>query len=208
MYEFQVSYTLYRPTDIDILKGILISQKIDSPVFIVDEGDMLLVKMVTDYEYYELDQKIEEAFAGYEFCEGIGRGRQEVRVEVNRYQSNFGDDWGRPIEDRLDETKYLIRKRAERMKESEYNPKIKTLFLDEERDYHINIIPGIDRTTQKKGHLILNSFEKLDDKNDIEFIQKLYENYSDAFWSAFHKLEDKANEDFKAFKKKRKRRIR
>lgn len=51
MYEFQISYILYCPDDIKILKSLLKTQKIDSPIFIIDEGEQLLVKMTTDYEH-------------------------------------------------------------------------------------------------------------------------------------------------------------
>ena len=206
MYEFQISYILYRPDDITVLKGILRDQKIDTPIFIINEGDRLLVKMTTDYEHWELDHKIEQAFSGYEFSEDIGRGRPEIRVQVNRYQSNFTDDWGRPIEDRLDDTKYLIRKGLE--KQLEFQPKIEAMFFNEERDYYINIVPGINKATQEKGYLIIDSFDKLDEHNetDAPFIQHLYRDSSDAFWSAFNKMETKAEQDFKTFVKKKKMR--
>lgn len=81
------------------------------------------------------------------------------------------------------------------------------MFLEEERDYYINIVPGINKTTQEKGYLIIDSFDKLYKNNntDATFIRYLYRDYSDAFWSAFNKMEIKVDQDFRAFTKKRKK---
>lgn len=189
-----------------------ISQKITEKKFAIESeyvkiyiAPKVLIKLCTDYEYYELDKKIENTFVGYEFYDDVGRGRQEIRIEINRCQSNLTNDWGRPVENRLDETKYLIRRRP--LQKNKFSPRVETLFLDEERDYYINIIPGINRANQKKGFLTLESFDKLSDEdiNKAIFIERLHENYSDAFWTGFSRLEQKAEEEFKEYLKEKRK---
>ncbi|RKT01806.1 hypothetical protein [Chryseobacterium defluvii] len=207
MIETQIHISVNRKTDIDMIKNILIRNKIESPVYITEYGEHFAINFTSTYEEWELDKYICDAFPGYELTTDLHRGRKEIRLEVSRFQSKLcTTDWGYPIDDPLNETKYLIKKITD--VPVQFNPEIKVLFGSDERTYHINIIPGINNSTHQKGFLLLKEFEKEADPETAEFFpDTLYETQLDAFYRGKDRLENVVDKDYAeylAFKKKKK----
>ncbi|MDH6254198.1 hypothetical protein M2347_003925 [Chryseobacterium sp. H1D6B] len=157
----------------------------------------------------ELDTALLRCFPDYEFSSDLEKGRKEIRLQLSRHQSEFSTDgWGRQIENPLNETKYLIKKSDH--KPEKFSPEIKVLFGAEEQSYYINIIDGINRSTDEKGFLLLNEFKTYNSKNEeIEVLQdKLYKTPAEAFHWGIYKMKELVDQDFEkhtATKKKEKR---
>lgn len=196
MIETQIYISVNRKPDIDIIKSILIRNKIDSPVYIIEFGEHFGINFSSSYEEWELDKYISDSFPGYEFTTDLQRGRKEIRVEISRHQSELcTTDWGIPIDNPLNETKYLIKKGVE--VPIQFNPEIKVLFGSNEQSYHINIIPGINNSTQEKGFLLLDEFKLEADPETTDFFpDKLYKTQLDAFYRGKDKLENIVDKDF------------
>lgn len=199
MIETQLYISVNRKPDIDIIKNILIRNKIDSPVYITDFGEHFGINFTSNYEEWELDKYISDSFPGYEFTTDLHRGRKEIRIEISRHQSELcTTDWGIPIDNPLNETKYLIKKGIE--VPIQFNPEIKVLFGPDEQSYRINIIPGINNATQEKGFLLVDEFKHVADPETADFFpDKLYETQLDAFYRGKDKLENIVDRDFKDY---------
>ena len=128
---------------------------------------------------------------------------------MSRQQPPYSTDgWGRPIQDPLDETKYLVKSTNNSTNElPKFNPIVKVLFEEEEREYFVNVVPGISEPSNKRGYLILNEFTELVKDRDVELLENtLFDTPIEAFWNAKRKLEFKAEEDFKEYSNKPRRR--
>ncbi|WP_197084159.1 hypothetical protein [Sphingobacterium sp. Ag1] len=194
-----------------MIKDILIRNKIDSPIYIAEYGEHFGIDFTSTYEQWELDKHICQSFPGYDLSSELPRGRKEIRLEISRHQSDLcTTDWGYPIENPLNETKYLVKKSVEKPDEApvKFNPEIRVLFGSEEQTYHINIIPGINNATQEKGFLLLNEFKVEADPEIVDFFpDKLYKSKLDAFHSGRDKIEETVDKDYGqylAIKKKEK----
>ncbi|MGG7466642.1 hypothetical protein ACVVIH_22315 [Chryseobacterium arthrosphaerae] len=199
MIETQINITVNRKADIDIIKSILIRNKIEFPIYLTEFGEYFGINFTSNYEEWELDKMISDAFPGYEFTTDLHLGRKEIRLEISRHQSELcTTDWGNPIDNPLNETKYLIKKGLE--VPIQFNPAIKVLFGPDEQTYHINIIPGINNSTQEKGFLLVDEFKHETDPETADFFpDKLYKTQLDAFYRGKHKLENIVNRDFKDY---------
>lgn len=199
MIETQINISVNRKADINTIKSILIRNKIESPVYLTEFGENFAINFTSSYEEWELDKLIIDAFAGYEFTTDLHHGREEIRVEISRYQSELcTTDWGNSIDNPLNETKYLIKKSVEAP--IQFNPAIKVLFGPDEQIYHINIIPGINNSTREKGFLLVDEFKYEADPATADFFpDKLYKTQLDAFYIGKDKLENIVDRDFKDF---------
>jgi len=207
MIETEVSILINRKSDLDLIKEKVIDAKIRFPIYLFEYENHYKLTFTSDYEEWELDKAIIESFPDYEFNSDLENGRKEIRLQISRYQSELSTDgWGRPIENPLNETKYLIRKSKNQIEK--FNPAVKVLFDNNERDYYINIIKGIDKNSGKEGFLLLNEFRtnKRDSGTDF-FKDSLYSTPIEAFQFGFYKMQDIVNQDFKAFKEREKREL-
>lgn len=207
MIETEISISVNRKSDFESIKQIIIDRKIEFPVYILEYENHYQIRITSDYEEWELDSAILECFPEYEFTSDLDRGRKEIRLQLSRYQSSLStDDWGRPIENPLDETKYLIKKSND--KPEKINPEITVLFHDNEQYYHINIVNGVNKTTGEKGFLLLNEF-KTNNTEDAEILKdRLYETVHEAFHSGYYKIHELVNNDFQDYTEKKKKELR
>jgi len=200
MIETQIQISVNRKKDIEVIKDILIRNKIDSPIYIAEYGEHFSIDFTSNYEQWELDKHICQSFPGYEFSLDLTRGRKEIRLEISRNQSDLcTTDWGYPIDNPLNETKYLVKKSVEKPDEAnvKFNPEVRVLFGSEEQTYHINIIPGINNATQEKGFLLLDEFKVEADPEIVDFLpDRLYKTQLDAFHSGRDKIEETVDKDY------------
>ncbi len=208
MIETEITISVNRKSDIDIIKQAIISRKIEFPIYIFEYENHFQLNFTSDYAEWELDSAILECFPEYEFTSDLERGRKEIRLQISRYQSEFSTDgWWRQIEDPLDETKYLIKR--SNSKPEKFNPKVQVLFDEHEQDYYINLISGINKATEEKGFLLLNEFRTNNNIDKSEFFKdQLYESPYDAFHSGYYKMQDSVNEDFKKYIENKKKKLR
>jgi hypothetical protein len=208
MIETEISILINRKTDLDIITKIICTRKIQVPIFILEYENYYQIKFTNDYEEWELDSAITEYFSEYEFTTEIASGKKEIRVQISRYQSEFSTDgWGRPIENPLNQIKYLIKKTTKTIEK--FNPKIKVLFEDSLQNYCINIVSGQNTTTGEKGFLLQNYFqEKNENTAKLEFFKDiLYLTPIEAFRNGFHKLQDIVINDFKEYENQKKKKL-
>lgn len=207
MIETHISITINRKTDIDLIEQKIIENKIQFPVYIREYEFSYQINFTSDYEEWELDTAILNSFPGYEFTTDLERGRKEIRVQISRYQSELSTDgWGRRIENPLDETKYLVKATAN--KTEKFNPKIKVLFEDKEQYYFVNIVDGVNSTTEEKGFLLLDHF-KTNEANEATFFKdRLYKTSLEAFHSGYYKLSELVDKDFSTYLENKKKQIR
>lgn len=208
MIETEITILINRKSDIGVIKKNIIETNIQFPVYIFEYENHYRINFVSDYEEWELDSKILDFFPEYEFTTSLENGRKEIRLQLSRYQSEFSsDNWGRPIESPLNETKYLIKK--SNIKLVKFNPKIKVLFGRNEQNYYINIVNGINKATEEKGFLLLNDFKSNDENKEVEIIKdKLYKSPIEAFNNGYYKIQEIVNQDFKDYIEAQKKEIR
>lgn len=205
MIETEVTILINRKPDIELVKEKIIDRKILFPIYLFEYESYFKLTFSSDYEEWELDTAILDSLPDYEFTTDLEKGRKEIRLQISRFQSELSTDgWGRPIEDPLNETKYLIRK--SKSQTERFNPQVKVFFENQERDYYINIISGIDKTSGKKGFLLLNEFKTNERKSETEFFKdRLYSTPDEAFQFGFYKMQDLVNKDFKQFEENKKK---
>lgn len=196
MIETAISISVNRKSDIELIKDILVGESIDTPIIIVEYEDNFLISLSSDYEHWELDLAILNLFPAYQFVTQGNNGRKEIRLEITRYQSEFSTtDWGSPIENPLNETKYLVK--ASPSRPVRFSPLIEVLFGKDTRSYYVNIVAGKNTATGEQGFLLLDNFsEKNQNGNPPILKDKLYSSPQDAFHRGIDKIEDIAKEDF------------
>ncbi len=207
MIETEITILINRKSDIDLVKEKIINAKIQFPIYLFEFESHYKLTFKSDYEEWELDKVILDSFPDYEFTSDLEKGRKEIRLQISRYQSELStNDWGRPIENPLNETKYLIRESKNQVER--FNPVVKVLFDNNERDYYINIVKGVDRNSGKEGFLLLNEFKtnKKDSKTEF-FKDSLYSTPIEAFQFGFYKMQDLVNQDFNQFAENKKKEI-
>lgn len=207
MIETEITISINRKSDIDMIKKIIIDANISSPIYIYEYESHFNLSLTSDYEQWELDSAILEYFSGYEFTSELSNGKKEIRLQLSRYQSEFStDDWGRPIDNPLDETKYLIKKSNN--KPEDFNPRVTVLFENEESYYYIHTVDGINRTTGEKGFLLLNNFQSIECDSNTEVLKdKLYASRLEAFYRGCDKMRPLVQNDFKEYLDKKKKAI-
>ena len=208
MIETEITISINRKSDEEMIRQKIVDRKIQFPIYILEYENHYQLNFVSDYEEWELDSAILECFPEYEFTSDLEKGRKEIRLQLSRYQSELSTDgWGRPLENPLKETKYLIKKTN--VKQVKFNPKIKVLFEDTEEYYFINIINGINKTSGEKGFLLLNKFKSKNDTDEAEILKdKLYTSPLEAFHSGYYKMQELVNQDFEEYIKNKKKELR
>lgn len=208
----EITILVNRKPDIDRVKEKIIESNFWFPVYLLELENHFRIDFTSDYPQWELDTAILNAFPDYEFTSSVGNGRKEIRLQISRYQPpNSTDDWGRPIENPLDETKYLIKKSKD--EEPKFSPNVKVLFEADEVDYHINIVHGIqresERTPERKGFLVLDEFRTDQPNEGTDFFKdKLHDKPIDAFYAGYWKMQELVDQDFKQYQEDKKKEIR
>lgn len=127
MIETEITILVNRKSDIDLIKGKIIDRKILFPIYLFEYESYFKLTFSSDYEEWEIDTSILDSLPDYEFTSELEKGRKEIRLQISRHQSELStDNWGRPIENPLNETKYLIRK--SKYQNEKFNPHVKVLF--------------------------------------------------------------------------------
>lgn len=208
MINTEISITVNRKSDLESVKKTIIEKKLRLPVYILEYDSCYEINFISDHEEWELDAAILDCFPGYEYTKELGSGRREIRIQVSRHQSEFSTDgWGRPIEDPLDETKYLVKKTVNTPKK--FNPIVKVLFDDNEQLYFVNIVHGVNKVNDERGFLLLDNFRNNNEDNSAGIIKdKLYKSTLEAFHSGYRKLNEVVDLDFSAYLDKEKRKTR
>jgi len=205
MIETQISILVNRKSDAELIKKSIIKCKIQFPIYLFEYDEYLEVNFTSDYEEWELNTEILKCFPEYEFTENLNKGRKEIRLQLSRYQSEFcTDGWGRPIENPLNETKYLIKKSKSKLKK--FNPNVTVLFDDKEQNYYVNIVDGINKQNDETGFLLLNEFRKKDVNNEFKILKdRLYKTPIEAFRFGHLKMENIVKDDFELYLKNKKK---
>ena len=208
MIETEISIIVNRKSDITLLEQKIIENKFQFPVYIREYEFSYQINFTSDYEEWELDTAILNNFLGYEFTTDLEKGRKEIRIQLTRYQSELSTDgWRRQIENPLNETKYLVKTSAS--KSEKFNPKIKVLFEDKEQFYFINIVDGINTTTDEKGFLLLDDFKTNNEASNAEILKdRLYKSHQEAFQWGYHKISGVVENDFSIYLENKKKEIR
>jgi len=205
MIETEIQILINRKSDFDQIRDKIIDSKIEFPVYIFEFENHYELKFTSDYEEWELDALILECFTNYEFTQGLEKGRKEIRLQISRYQSELStDNWGRRIENPINETKYLIKKSKE--KPEKFNPKIKVLFENTEQDYYINIVNGINKTTKEKGFLLLDEFRSKNNESEI-LKNTLYKSIEEAVVFGYYNMQNLVSDDFNEYIKEKKKEL-
>lgn len=207
MIETEIKIVINRKADIATVKQNIIDSNIQFPVYIFEFDNHYEIEFVSDYEEWELDSKVLLSFPDYEFTQDPEKGRKEIRLQLIRYQSEFSTDgWGRPIENPLNEIKYLIKKSGN--SSENFNPKVEVLFGRSEQRYFIHVVGGINKANDEKVFLLLNDFKTNNEKKDAElFKDTLYKTKNEAFRFGYYKMQDTVNEDFKKHIHEQKKKI-
>ncbi len=204
MTETQISITVNRKNDIDLIKNIIIDSKFQFPIYILEFEFHYQIRFESECEEWELDTKITQHFPEFEFKTDLDKGRKEIRLQISRNQSSLAtDSWGRPLEDPLNETKYLVRKSS--AKPERFNPNVQVLFNEDMQDYYINIIEAIRKQTGERGYLILDDFKSENEDFEKAIKDTLYQSPYEAFEFGYYALQNVVSQDFEqysAFRKK------
>lgn len=204
----EITIVVNRKSDIELIKQKIIDEKIQFPIYIFEYENHYRLNFTSDYAEWELDSAILEYFPEYEFTSDLEKGRKEIRLQISRYQSELStDDWGRPIENPLDETKYLIKK--SNSQPEKFNPKITVLFEENEQQYYVNITGGINKTTGEKGFLLFDEFKTNNITDETEILKDtLYKTPNEAFYSGYNKMQEFVNKDFDFYIDNKKKELR
>jgi hypothetical protein len=198
MIKTEISILINRKSDIDLIKKSIIDSKIQFPVYIMEYEYHYQIRFESDCEEWELDTKILDCFSEYEFTSNLEKGRKEIRLQISRYQSELSTDgWGRPIENPLNEKKYLIKKSTPTLER--FSPRVQVLFKDEAQSYYINIVEGINKKTEEEGFLLLSDFKSQNDAFENVLKDHLYKSPMEAFKFGYYKMQTIVNQDFKEY---------
>lgn len=208
MIETEITILVNRKSDIGVVRNELTACKVQFPVYLLEYENYYELNFTSDYEEWELDSALLRCFPDYTFVTDRERGRKEIRIELSRHQSEFATDgWGRPLENPLHKTMYLVKRSNNTT--THFIPEVKVLFGNEERNYYLNIVGGTRRSTDEKGFLLLNLFKTKHEGGEVEiFKDTLYKTPSEAVQSGLYKMKDVVNQDFQEYietKKKEKR---
>lgn len=205
MIKTEITININRKADIEQIEQKIIGSQIQSPIFVREYEHSYQIDFTSDYEQWELDNAILECFPGYAYTSGLERGRKEIRLQISRYQSPYSTDgWGRQIEDPVNQTKYLVKKTVE--KPERFSPEIKVLFGDEAQYYYVNIINGVKKSTDERDVLLIDDFKTRNENTNAPFFNdRLYPSPHEAFDSAYYKMQDLVEADFKFYLEKKKK---
>jgi hypothetical protein len=210
MLDISVQIQLNDKADLESLKTVLKRQGIEKPIYIIELANGFQIDYESEYHSTEIEYDLLPYFPDYEFAEYVGSG-QLIRMIISNTQSPMStDNWGRPFNsDSIETTKYLVKKANEESTvPTNPNPTFKVMFGDIEKEYTVNIVPGVNRATNQEGFIVVKTKTEQTEKPDL-LITKLFTDKTSAFWSGYHKLtvqiDDEFEEDKKTIKRKRKK---
>ena len=207
MVETYLTINVNRKSDIELIKQTIKQNRVQYPIYIFEYELHYEIRFTSDNEEWNLNTDIEEILPEYNFVTELSSGGSEIRMQISRYQDPFSQDgWGRPIETSVNQTHYLVKRVAEKIEK--YSPRVEVLFLGESNQYFIHIINGINKSTDKKGFLILKDFKSFEiQKNREYFTDTLYPGEIEAFQYGYFKLQEQVNLDLEKFKDDQKKAI-
>ena len=85
MIETEISITVNRKPDINLIEQKIIENKFQFPIYIREYEFSYQINFMSDYEEWELDTAILNSFPGYEFTKNLEKGRKEIRIQIMRY---------------------------------------------------------------------------------------------------------------------------
>lgn len=211
MLDISIDIRLNNKSDLVKVVDVLKHQYIDKPIYIVELSNSFQIIFDSEYEHFEIETEVANIYPGYEFVSDLDKGRREIKITIHRSKSPFSsDDWGRRFNsDSIETTTYLVRKsRIGNEKKEEPNQTFRVLFGEIEKEYTVNIVPGINKSTEEKGFIIVK--DSNDEKEKVKLlINQLFYDKSEAFWRGFNLLTEQVERDFdeysKSLKRKRKR---
>jgi len=207
MMDISVYITLNNKTDLNKVTAVLRNQHIDKPIYIIDLGDSFRINFDSDYEHFEIETEVKATFTDYEFVSDLGKGLKEIKMTIHRIQSPFSSDgWGRQFNsDAIESTIYLVRKsRTDDNISDEVNTTFKVLLGDIEKEYTVNAVPGINKSNNEKGFILVKPVTSEDDKAEL-IENTLFKTKSDAFWRGFNLMTIQIEQEFEDYKKSIKR---
>lgn len=191
--------------DLNALTFILKQLGLEKPIYIVELESAYLISFESEYQYNgEIENQMIKVFPDYEFTNEAGPMLLNIKMIIRSTQSPFSsDNWGRQLNsDTIEKVKYFIKK-SEKVENTCPNPVFKVLLDDFEKEYTVNIVPGINSATNEKGYLVVKEIESEIEKPDL-LINELFADRSTAFWKGYHKLIPQVEIDFEEFKKTKK----
>lgn len=194
--------------DLKSVHEVIKKYDFDFPVFFIDLEEMVKVEFVSDYEEYEFVKEIGRLFKGYELKEKLTPGKNDIKLKIHRYHSPFSTDgWGRPIEDPLNETFFLVKKSSDENQRPKINPEIIVSYKQEISTYYVNMVPA--EKDEEKGFQVLKDFENnlYGKTHDVEPFNRLNRRLSDSYSFGLSNLKEYVYEKIKASKKKGKRKL-
>lgn len=205
MIETYLGLTVNRKDDIELIQSLLREHEIEAPIVIIEFEDRYEINFTSEYEQWELEAVIIKAFPEYEFTENLEKGRKEIRIQFSRQQSSLSiDNWGRPLENPINETKYLIKKSKKKI--IKYSSQVKVLFGSSDEYYYVNITSGIDKVNNRTGYLVLDDFREFDKDQEAGFLKnELYETPMEAFRAGVRQINYLVESDFEEYLKAEKR---
>lgn len=186
---------------------IIKSYDFEFPIFFIDLDSTIKIQFTSDYEEYELLADIKNSFKGYELKEKLGLGENTIRLTIHRYQSiSSTDGWGRPLENPLDETFFLVKMPASEDQKPQLHPKVIVSYKQELQTYYINLVTA--KEDEIKGFRLIKDFENnlygKDHKTAAfgRFHRRLMDCYSYGLWSLKEYVDAKIKESRKSSRRK------
>lgn len=185
-------------SDLQKIKEAIILQNIDAPIYILEYENYVKVETESKEEEWDLNDKIIEVFEEYEFVYEENANIKNARLKIVRDQSLHSiDNWGREIENPLNEVQYLVRKLRTKSN-TLFKSNIKALFKNVEKEYFINIA-----SYKNGGFSLIDEFENKAQKIDKSKINpKVFDEYEKVLSYGLIELQEFVNEEYKKIQKK------
>ncbi|HEY8690782.1 MAG TPA: hypothetical protein VIM07_16210 [Chitinophagaceae bacterium] len=201
MLDISFDIELNDKEDLNTLTSILKQLGLEKPIYIVELENAYLINFESEYQYDgEIENEMIKVYSDYEFTGEIGTGQRNIKMIIRSTQSPLSsDNWGRQLNsDTIEKVKYFIKK-SEAHENTSPNPVFKVLLDDFEKEYTVNIVPGINSATNEKGFLVVKEITSEIEKPDL-LINELFADRSTAFWKGYYKLIPQVSFLFEIFK--------
>ncbi len=206
MVDISFDIELYCKDDLDILVELLKKEGIARPVSIIELSNCYTIKFNSEYHHAGIEFQLSAIFEEYEFRPQIENGTSEIKLRISMTQSPLStDNWDRRFNsDPVHSVSYLVKKEKEENVIT-VNPKFRVLFGSDEREYILNIVPGMNKTTEEKGFMVVKTIGDRNEKPDL-LINELFPDRTSAFWRGFHTIEGRIEQDYIEWIERNKRR--
>ncbi len=205
MLDISVNIELNEKEDFNALISILKQLGLEKPIYVVELKNAYSINFESEYQYDgEIENEMIKVYSDYEFTGEIGVGQQNIKMIIRSTQSPLSsDNLGRPLNsDTIENVKYFIKK-SKAHENTSPNPVFKVLLDDFEKEYTVNIVPGINSATNEKGYLVVKEITSEVEKPGL-LINELFTDRSTAFWKGYYKLMPQVEIDFEEYKKNKK----